>query len=242
MYQFIGQDNIYFYGIAEPAMWMAQQESETKTADVPDGELQMPVIIANHHILFLDKKASSSGAVKPPMADDLLNYYTPEQLRMHWLGLGLGQRSVSFMPKPFNPDAKPEDSDPVVKDGLLLSNVYNRMIRTAFYTTQKEFDGILPSLAPEEKFLADAKKAVLEYKEVSPGSLEIKLITGRHHQIRVQLANAGHPILGDTKYGSVASKDETAKRGIRELKLKAYKLQINHPKTGESMEFTIPEE
>ena len=88
----------------------------------------------------------------------------------------------------------------------------------------------------------DAKKAVLEYKEVSPGSLEIKLITGRHHQIRVQLANAGHPILGDTKYGSVASKDETAKRGIRELKLKAYKLQINHPKTGESMEFTIPEE
>ncbi|MBR6070618.1 MAG: class I tRNA ligase family protein [Ruminococcus sp.] len=164
VYQFIGQDNIYFYGIAEPAMWMAQQASDTKTADVPDGELQLPVIVANHHILFLDKKASSSGAVKPPMADDLLNYYTPEQLRMHWLGLGLGQRSVSFMPKPFNPDAKPEDADPVVKDGLLLSNVYNRMIRTAFYTTQKEFDGIMPDLAPEEKFVADAKKAVLEYE------------------------------------------------------------------------------
>ncbi|SEK30648.1 methionyl-tRNA synthetase [Ruminococcus sp. YRD2003] len=164
VYQFIGQDNIYFYGIAEPAMWMAQQSSDTKTADVPDGELQLPVIVANHHILFLDKKASSSGAVKPPMADDLLNYYTPEQLRMHWLGLGLGQRSVSFMPKPFNPDAKPEDADPVVKDGLLLSNVYNRMIRTAFYTTQKEFDGVMPDLAPEEKFLAEAKKAVLEYE------------------------------------------------------------------------------
>ncbi len=164
VYQFIGQDNIYFYGIAEPAMWMAQQSGDSKTADVPDGELQLPVIVANHHILFLDKKASSSGAVKPPMADDLLNYYTPEQLRMHWLGLGLGQRSVSFMPKPFNPDAKPEDADPVVKDGLLLSNVYNRMIRTAFYTTQKEFDGIMPSLAPEEKFVADAKKAVLEYE------------------------------------------------------------------------------
>lgn len=164
VYQFIGQDNIYFYGIAEPAMWMAQQAADAKTADVPDGELQLPVIVANHHILFLDKKASSSGAVKPPMADDLLNYYTPEQLRMHWLGLGLGQRSVSFMPKPFNPDAKPDDADPVVKDGLLLSNVYNRMIRTAFYTTQKEFDGIMPDLAPEEKFVADAKKAVLEYE------------------------------------------------------------------------------
>lgn len=164
VYQFIGQDNIYFYGVAEPAMWMAQQESAEKSADVPDGELQLPVIVANHHILFLDKKASSSGNVKPPMADDLLNFYTPEQLRMHWLGLGLGQRSVSFMPKPFNPNAAPDEADPVVKDGLLLSNVYNRMIRTAFYTTQKEFDGILPAVRPEEKFLEDAKKAVLEYE------------------------------------------------------------------------------
>ncbi len=164
VYQFIGQDNIYFYGIAEPAMWMAQQESAEKTAAPPEGELQMPVIIANHHILFLDKKASSSGAVKPPMADDLLEHYTPEQLRMHWLGLGLGQRSVSFMPKPYNPDAKPDDADPVVKDGLLLSNVYNRMIRTAFYTAQKELDGVMPDNAPEEKFLAEAKKAVLEYE------------------------------------------------------------------------------
>lgn len=164
VYQFIGQDNIYFYGIAEPAMWMAQQESADKTASPEEGELQLPTIIANHHILFLDKKASSSSAVKPPMADDLLDHYTPEQLRMHWLGLGLGQRSVSFMPKPYNPDAKPDDADPVVKDGLLLSNVYNRMIRTAFYTTQNELDGIMPANAPEEKFLAEAKKAVLEYE------------------------------------------------------------------------------
>ena len=164
VYQFIGQDNIYFYGIAEPAMWIAQQAAAEKTADPAEGEMQLPVIIANHHILFLDKKASSSGAVKPPMADDLLNYYTPEQLRMHWLGLGLGQRSVSFMPKPYNPDAKPDDADPVVKDGLLLSNVYNRMVRTAFYTTQKHFDGVMPSNTPSEQVLADGKKAVLDYE------------------------------------------------------------------------------
>ena len=164
VYQFIGQDNIYFYGIAEPAMWIAQQQGEEKKSAPDDGELQLPIIVANHHILFLDKKASSSAEIKPPMADDLLNYYTPEQLRMHWLGLGLGQRSVSFMPKPYNPDAKPDDADPVVKDGLLLSNVYNRIIRTAFYTTQKHLDGIHPDVKPEENFLADAKKAVLEYE------------------------------------------------------------------------------
>ena len=143
---------------------MAQQAAAEKTASPEEGELMMPVICANHHILFLDKKASSSGAVKPPMADELLDYYTPEQLRMHWLGLGLGQRSVSFMPKPMNPEAKADEADPVVKDGLLLSNVYNRMIRTAFYTNQKRFDGVLPDTAPEEKFLQEGRKAVLEYE------------------------------------------------------------------------------
>ncbi|SDA19754.1 methionyl-tRNA synthetase [Ruminococcus sp. YE71] len=178
VYQFIGQDNIYFYGIAEPAMWMAQQESAEKTADPAEGELQMPVIVANHHILFLNKKASSSGSVKPPMADDLLDYYTPEQLRMHWLEFGLGQQSVSFFPKPFNkplleeeaalkaegqPINDPKFTDPVTKNAL-LTNVYNRMIRTAFYTLQKRFDGVLPDCAPEEKILADAKKAVLDYE------------------------------------------------------------------------------
>jgi len=175
VYQFIGQDNIYFYGIAEPAMWMAQQSAAEKVSDPPEGELQMPTIVANYHILFLDKKASSSGAVKPPMADDLLNYYTPEQLRMHWLELGLGQQSVSFMPKPFNAPLLEEEArakaegtgekfpDPVVKNAL-LSNVYNRIIRTAFYTTQKLFDGVLPEVQPEEAVLAEAKKAVLEYE------------------------------------------------------------------------------
>ncbi len=180
VYQFIGQDNIYFYGIAEPAMWMAQQSAAEKTCDPPEGELQMPTIVANYHILFLDKKASSSGAVKPPMADDLLNYYTPEQLRMHWLELGLGQQSVSFMPKPFNQavlEAEKEAiangtgekfPDPVVKNAL-LTNVYNRIIRTAFYTAQKltgaeETAGFLPDIAPEENFVADAKKAMLEYE------------------------------------------------------------------------------
>ncbi len=88
---------------------------------------------------------------------------------------------------------------------------------------------------------ANAKKAVLEYKEVTEGNLEIKLITGRHHQIRVQLSNAGHPILGDTKYGDAESKEETEKKGIKNLKLQAYKLKFRHPKTGKELEFELKE-
>lgn len=163
VYQFIGADNIYFYGVAEMAMFMGLREGET-TIDPPEGEMQLPTLCANHHILFLDKKASSSGAVKPPMAAELLDYYTAEQLRMHFLGLGLGQRSVSFQPKPLNPQANPEEPDPVLKDGFLLSNVFNRMIRTCFYTAQKHDGGKMPVGEIDEAVLADAKKAILDYE------------------------------------------------------------------------------
>ena len=164
VYQFIGQDNIYFYGIAEMAMAIASQGKDGLKSDPDDGELQLPILMANNHILFLDKKASSSGAVKPPIADELLDYYTAEQLRMHYLGLGLGQRSVSFQPKPLNPDAKPDEADPVLKDGFLLSNVFNRIIRTCFYTVQKQYDGMMPVGEVDADVLETAKKAVLDYE------------------------------------------------------------------------------
>ena len=83
---------------------------------------------------------------------------------MHWLGLGLGMRSVSFQPKPLNPNAKPEDSDPVTKEGFLLSNVFNRIIRTCIYSVQKYFDGVMPVGEVDEQVLADAKKAILDYE------------------------------------------------------------------------------
>lgn len=164
VYQFIGQDNIYFYGVAEMAMFMALQGRDNLSCDPADGEMQLPILVANHHILFLDKKASSSGKVKPPMAAELLDYYTAEQLRMHFLSLGLGMRSVSFMPKPLNPAADPNEGDPVVKDGLLLSNVFNRIIRTCFYDTQKYFDGKMPLGTVDEDILTESEKAVLEYE------------------------------------------------------------------------------
>ncbi len=163
VYQFIGSDNIYFYGVAQTAMFAALQSGEI-SCDIPDGELQQSTLVANHHILFLDKKASSSGDIKPPMAADLLNHYTAEQLRMHWLSLGLGRGSVSFQPKPYNPAAKPEDSDPVVKEGFLLSNVYNRVIRSCFYCAQKYFDGKMPLGEPDADVIAESEKAVLEYE------------------------------------------------------------------------------
>lgn len=164
IYQFIGQDNIYFYGIAEPALFIATQGKENLTAHPEDGQLKMPTLVANNHILFLNKKASSSGSVKPPMAEELLEYYLPEHLRAHFLGLGLGLKSVSFQPKPFNPAAAENEADPVMKEGKLLSNVFNRVARSCFYTAQKYFDAKMPLGEVDEEVLTGAKEVILKYE------------------------------------------------------------------------------
>ena len=76
---------------------------------------------------------------------------------------------------------------------------------------------------------------VLKYNEIKDLSLvEINLYTGRHHQIRVQLANFGHSIFGDQKYG-------TRGKG-KQIALWAYELVIEHPITKEKLIFKdLPE-
>ncbi len=165
VYQFIGQDNVYFYGPAEMAMFMGLQ-GEKPAFPPQDSQMQIPELIVNNHILFLNKKASSSSEIKPPMAGDLLEYYMPEQLRAHFLGLGLGIRSVSFQPKPLNPKANPTDSDPVLKEGNLLTNVFNRAVRSCFYTAQKYYDGKIPYGDISEEILRECRKTVLEVERL----------------------------------------------------------------------------
>ncbi len=77
----------------------------------------------------------------------------------------------------------------------------------------------------------DAKQAILEYnekaynKEQDLSLMEIKLKTGRHHQIRVQFASRGHSLYGDQKYGL----KQNSKYGKKQLALWAYSLSFNHP-------------
>lgn len=163
VYQFIGVDNVYFYGPVEMAMFMGMQGGEPGI-EPAEGGLRLPELVVNNHILFFDKKASSSGAVKPPMAADLLEYYTPEQLRAHFLGLGLAIRSVGFQPKPLNPNANERDQDPVLKEGSLLTNVLNRAVRSCFYTVQKYTGGKVPVGKVGAKVLAESRNTILEYE------------------------------------------------------------------------------
>ncbi|GMU59956.1 MAG: putative RNA pseudouridine synthase [Myxococcaceae bacterium] len=67
--------------------------------------------------------------------------------------------------------------------------------------------------------------------------VQIRLETGRTHQIRVHFAEAGHPLLSDALYGTRASKRSEV---ISRQALHAWKLAFPHPRTGRRLSFTAP--
>ena len=166
VFQFIGQDNLYFYGVAQPALFEALRPGAMFDGE-DDDRLRQTTLIANHHLLFGKKKASSSGSVKPPTGEQLLEHYTAEQLRAHFLALGLDQKSVGFSPKPFDPDEQkrndPRVADPALKEGALLTNVFNRLARSCFYEAQKNFDDCMPLGAVSPEVGERAYRALRDY-------------------------------------------------------------------------------
>ena len=67
--------------------------------------------------------------------------------------------------------------------------------------------------------------------------VEIQLLTGRHHQIRVQMAGIGTPLLGDRKYGQENSDVDNVENSFPALC--AYHLEFIHPKTKKYLQFEI---
>ncbi len=163
IYQFIGEDNMYFYGPAQQAIWLSCQ-GESPVYPAPNGALQTTKIVPIKSLLYMNSKASSSGRLKPPTARELLAHYTPDQFRMHILGMNLGNNNISFSPKCFEENPSGDILDPVLKEGNLLTNVYNRILRTLFYSLQKDFDGKLPHVEIDEDIKSQCKKAILDYE------------------------------------------------------------------------------
>lgn len=90
-----------------------------------------------------------------------------------------------------------------------------------------------------------AKRAELVYKvlQINGGTgtalAEIELRSGRHHQIRIQLANNSMALLGDNKYGSETAKQISQNLNITNIALCAYSLEFFHPENNKRMEFSI---
>jgi 23S rRNA pseudouridine1911/1915/1917 synthase len=85
----------------------------------------------------------------------------------------------------------------------------------------------------------DGKQAILEYSvlEIGKGNkplslAEVELLTGRSHQIRVQLSAIGHPLFGDQKYGAKVNKPG------QQIALWAHQIRFIHPTKKEELVFT----
>lgn len=90
----------------------------------------------------------------------------------------------------------------------------------------------------------EARKAVLQYQVVKQLStptpmalLDIHIDTGRFHQIRAQMAHAGLPLLGDSRYGSQQSRQSSQALNVRSVALCAYRITLKHPVTGKLLDF-----
>ena len=87
-----------------------------------------------------------------------------------------------------------------------------------------------------------SKKAMLRYRPIARGErytlLEVQLLTGRHHQIRCQLAAIGSPIKGDLKYGARRSNPDGS------ISLHARRVEFVHPVSKEKIcvEAPVPDD
>ena len=90
------------------------------------------------------------------------------------------------------------------------------------------------SLTPK----AGAKEARLRYRQIAAGDryflLEVNLMTGRKHQIRVQLSSIGCPVKGDLKYGDKRSNPDGS------ISLHARRIQFVHPVSKKEIDVTAP--
>ncbi len=97
----------------------------------------------------------------------------------------------------------------------------------------------LSQIVPEDT--KDAKEALLDFRKSKTDGeyalVEIHLLTGRHHQIRAQMAFHGWPLLGDRKYGMIQKQDAPSSPALC-----AYHLKFRHPVTKEQKTFEVQPE
>jgi 23S rRNA pseudouridine955/2504/2580 synthase len=77
-------------------------------------------------------------------------------------------------------------------------------------------------------------------KFASASLMDIRIFTGRTHQIRVHAAHLGHPVAGDDKYGDREANKALRAAGLKRMFLHAHRLAFPHPETGERLSLIAP--
>lgn len=121
------------------------------------------------------------------------------------------------------------------------NNMVNKIYNAVVHGNVEEGEGTidLPIDRPsydsiKRVVMEDGQRAVTHYRVIKnlndAALLEIKLETGKTHQIRVHMSHIGHPLFGDTLYGSYDDSELILRQALH-----ASMLEFNHPRTGERM-------
>ena len=114
-----------------------------------------------------------------------------------------------------------------VLDGTLKNK--NDKLVNYLYKDEKLKKSMVVDKSHLKAKLSELNYEVIDYND-DKTIVKINLITGRHHQIRVQFSNIGYPLVGDQLYG---------KENKKQIMLYAYKLEFIHPTTKEKMTYQI---
>lgn len=205
-----------------------------------DGRKMIKVLYEDNHIIVVVKDYNIPVQEDSSKDDDMLTlikkYLKEKYNKPGNVYLGLVHR----LDRPVGGVmvfAKTSKAASRLSNEIRLKRVEKRYMALVHNIT-KEKDVLVDKLLKDEKtntsYVSDnGKESILEYnlieKRGNMSLIDINLITGRHHQIRVQLSHHGYPIYGDQKYG-------IDKSGIQ-IHLWAYKLKFKHPTKDEVMEF-----
>lgn len=118
---------------------------------------------------------------------------------------------------------------------------YRALVEGTFRDDTGRIDQPIARSKKDRKKMAidpEGRPSITDYTVLSRGRnvtlLDVHILTGRTHQIRVHMKSIAHPVCGDPIYGS------TKGAKVSRLMLHAYSLSFTHPRTGERMTFTAP--
>ena len=147
------------------------------------------------------------------------------------------QKAAASLSKQVQSDFMNKQYIAIIEGKLEADNNEKCCLRNLMYKDSKESKAVIVNKKEDAPKGVKVVEGILEYTIVEHREAEdetvlsIKLITGRFHQIRAQLSNMGHPIIGDRKYGSL--------RQYKGIALSAVKLEFIHPDSGEKKIFCI---
>ena len=205
--------------------------------------MKINILYEDNHLLVVEKPINVPTQEDDSKDEDLLNilkkYIKEKYQKPGNVYLGLVHR----LDRPVGGVmvfAKTSKSASRLSDQIRL-NKFNKVYNAVVEGTVKNEDRLEDKLLKDTrrnivKVDKNGKQSILNYKKIKQVNnltlVEIKLETGRPHQIRVQMSHNGSPLYGDQKY------NKNSKVG-QQLALFAKKLEFYHPTTNELMSFEL---